>query len=410
MYFLYNFTLLIILILSPIIIFYRILIGKENPHRFKEKFCFFSKKPKKGKTLWFHGASVGEIKTIIPLIIEFEKRQNVKQILVTSNTLSSSHIISKYKLKKTIHQFFPIDINFFVKKFLNYWNPHLSIFVDSEIWPNMIRQLYNKKTPIILLNARITNKSYKKWITFPNSSKEIFNKITMSIPQNLETSKYLKILGVKNINKVANLKYYGQKDTHFNKNLDKKFANRIIWCAASTHEGEEKIIASIHKKIKLNKKKLITVLIPRHINRKKTIINDLEKMNLNVVTHSSNNKINKNSDIYLVDVYGEASIFYKLSNLVFMGGSLIPHGGQNPLEPARLGNYVIHGPHIKNFKEVYKFLNKLKFSSIVKNKAEMAKIINKRLNLKKQNLTTNKLYLKGKKILKNIIKDLDKYL
>ena len=133
-------------------------------------------------------------------------------------------------------------------------------------------------------------------------------------------------------------------------------------------------------------------------------------MNLNVVTHSSNNKINKNSDIYLVDVYGEASIFYKLSNLVFMGGSLIPHGGQNPLEPARLGNYVIHGPHIKNFKEVYKFLNKLKFSSIVKNKAEMAKIINKRLNLKKQNLTTNKLYLKGEKILKNIIKDLDKYL
>ena len=142
----------------------------------------------------------------------------------------------------------------------------------------------------------------------------------MSIPQNLETSKYLKILGVKNINKVANLKYYGQKDTHFNKNLDKKFANRIIWCAASTHEGEEKIIASIHKKIKLNKKKLITVLIPRHINRKKTIINDLEKMNLNVVTHSSNNKINKNSDIYLVDVYGEASIFYKLSTsrLIFI--------------------------------------------------------------------------------------------
>ena len=410
MLFIYRILINIILFFSPIILILRLIKKKEDPNRFREKLGFFSKKKKSGKLIWFHGASVGEIQSVIPLIEKFEKNKDIKQILITSNTVSSSSIIKKFKLKKTIHQFFPIDINFFVKKFLNYWNPHLSIFVDSEIWPNMIRQLYNKKTPIILLNARITNKSYKKWITFPNSSKEIFNKITMSIPQNLETSKYLKILGVKNINKIANLKYYGQKDTHFNKNLDKKFVNRIMWCAASTHEGEEKIIASIHKKIKLNKKKLITVLIPRHINRKKTIINDLEKMNLNVVTHSSNNKINKNSDIYLVDAYGEASSFYKLSNLVFMGGSLIPHGGQNPLEPARLGNYVIHGPHIKNFKEVYKFLNKLKFSSIVKNKAEMAKIINKRLNLKKQNLTTKKLYLKGEKILKNIIKDLDKYL
>ena len=410
MYFLYNLTLLIILILSPVIIFYRVLIGKENPHRFKEKFCFFSKTPKKGKIIWLHGASVGEIKTIIPLIVELEKRQNIKQILVTSNTLSSSYIISKYNLKKTIHQFFPIDINFFVKKFLNYWKPHLSIFVDSEIWPNMIGQLYNKKIPVILLNARITNKSYKRWISFPNSSKEIFNKITMSIPQNLATSKYLKILGAKNINKIANLKYYGQKDIYFNKYLGKKFENRILWCAASTHEGEEKIIASIHKKIKLIKKRLITILIPRHINRKNSIINDMEKMNLNVVTHSSNNKINKNSDIYLVDTYGDASSFYKLSNFVFMGGSLIPHGGQNPLEPARLGNYVIHGPHIQNFKEVYKSLNKLKFSSMVKNTKEMTKIINRRLNLKKQNLPTKKLFLKGEKILKNIIKDLDNYL
>ncbi len=410
MFFLYNLTLLIVLILSPVIILYRILIGKENPYRVKEKFCFFSKKPKKGKIIWLHGASVGEIKTIIPLILEFEKRQNIKQILVTSNTLSSSYIISKYNLKKTIHQFFPIDINFFVKKFINNWNPHIAIFIDSEIWPNMIRQLYSKKIPIILLNARITNKSYKKWITFPDSSKKIFNKITMSIPQNLETSKYLKILGAKNINKIANLKYYGQKDIHFSKYLGQKFSNRLLWCAASTHEGEEKKIASIHKKIKLNKKKLITILIPRHINRTKSIIHDIEKMNLNVITHSSNYKVKEKTDIYLVDTYGDTSSFYKLSNLVFMGGSLIPHGGQNPLEPARFGNYVIHGPHIKNFKDVYKFLNKHKFSTMVKNQKEMIKIISKRLNLKKQNLNTKKIHLKGEKILKNITKELNNYL
>ena len=410
MYFLYNLFLFIILILSPIIILYRILIGKENPSRFKEKFCFFSKKPKNGKIIWLHGASVGEIKTIIPLIIKLEKRKDITQILVTSNTLSSSYIVSKYNLKKTIHQFFPIDITFFVKKFLKYWKPNLSIFVDSEIWPNMINQLYSQKIPIILLNARITYKSYKRWSKFPTYSNKIFNKITMSIPQNLATSKYLKILGTKNINKIANLKYYGHKEKQSKNNLGKKFLNRILWCAASTHEGEEEIIASIHKEIKLTKKKLITILIPRHVSRKNSIVNLMNKLNLNVVTHSSNKKVNENSDIYLVDTYGEASEFYKLSNLVFMGGSLIPHGGQNPLEPARMGNYVIYGPNVQNFKEVYKSLNQLKFSSMVKNRKEMNKVVYKRLNLRKQKLPTAKLYLKGEKILKSIIENLDNYL
>ena len=149
MLFIYRILINLILIISPIIIIYRLLIGKEDLKRFKEKFCFFSKKSVPGKTIWIHGASVGEIQSIIPIVKKFEKNKKIKQILITSNTLSSSFLIPKFKFKKTVHQFFPLDLNYLSKKFLNYWNPSIAIFVDSEIWPNMISNLYNNKIPII---------------------------------------------------------------------------------------------------------------------------------------------------------------------------------------------------------------------------------------------------------------------
>ena len=410
MYFLYNFLLIIFILISPIIILIRVLIGKENPIRFKEKYCFFSKKTKNGSTVWIHAASVGEILSIIPIIKKYEKNKNIKQILVTSVTLSSSLVISKYKFKKTIHQFFPIDSNYFSSKFIKYWKPSISIFVDSEIWPNMILNLYKKKIPIIVLNARITKKSFKRWRYFPRFSRNIFRKISMAIPQNFETLKYLKILGVKNIKKVSNLKFYGEKILKKNNlNLKKKFSNRDIWCAASTHDGEESTIAKIHKKIKLKNKKLLTIIIPRHIERKKLIIDNFNEYNLNYVTHSSKKKINKNTDIYLVDVYGEVLNFYNLTKLVFMGGSLVKHGGQNPLEPARFGNFIIHGPNIDNFKEVYKLLKKLDLSSKIIKAKQIENYLIKKINYNQKKIKTEKLYSIGKKILEYNINELRQY-
>ena len=137
----YRFLINLIFLLSPLILIFRLLKKKEDVRRFKEKFCIFSKKRKSGKLLWFHGASVGEIQSIIPLIEKLEKNKRIKTILITSNTLSSSKIFQKLKLKKTIHQFFPIDTNFLIKKFLNYWKPFAAFFVDSEIWPNTIYNL-----------------------------------------------------------------------------------------------------------------------------------------------------------------------------------------------------------------------------------------------------------------------------
>ena len=162
MFIVYKFLINIVFLLSPIIVLIRLIKGKEDINRFQEKLGFFKKEKKNGNLVWLHGASVGEIQSIIPLIEKFEKDKKIKQILVTSNTLSSSFIIKNIKLKKIIHQYFPIDCNFISKKFLNYWKPSKVFFVDSEIWPNTLNNLYNRNIPIILLNGRITEKNISK--------------------------------------------------------------------------------------------------------------------------------------------------------------------------------------------------------------------------------------------------------
>ena len=166
MFFFYKILINFLLLLSPIILIIRLIKGKEDYIRFKEKFGFFLKKRNYGKLIWFHGASVGEIQSIIPLIEKFEKNKKVNQILITSNTKSSSYIIKKFKFKKTIHQFFPIDCNFISKKFINYWRPSKVFFIDSEIWPNTLNNLYEMNIPIILLNGRITKKTFNRWLIF----------------------------------------------------------------------------------------------------------------------------------------------------------------------------------------------------------------------------------------------------
>ena len=180
----YRIVINLILFTSPIIILFRLFKKKEDPVRFKEKFCFFSKKKIKGKLIWLHGASVGEILSVIPTIEQLEKNKKISQILITSNTLSSSKILSNLKLKKTIHQFFPVDTNYHTRKFLDYWKPSVAIFIDSEIWPNMITNIKKKNISLILLNARITKKSFKRWKIFISSAKKIFQKFDICLSIN----------------------------------------------------------------------------------------------------------------------------------------------------------------------------------------------------------------------------------
>ena len=413
MFFAYRILTNLILILSPIIIFIRLLKKKEHPKRFKEKFGFYTKKKIKGKLIWFHGASVGEILSIIPLIESLEKNKEINQILITSNTLSSSKILSNLKLTKTIHQFFPIDTNHHTQKFLKYWKPSVAVFIDSEIWPNMITNI--KKTPIslILMNARITDKSFKRWKLFKSYAKKIFVNFDICLSSSHKSKKYLKSLGAKNIKHVGNLKFtQSEKNiTFLDNDLRKFFLSKRIWCASSTHSTEEFICANVHKKLKVKYKNLLTIIIPRHIHRTEEIVNEMKKLNLNVHLHNSKNKIDKDTDIYLVNSFGQTKSFFKVCKTVFLGGSMIKHGGQNPLEAARFGCKILHGPNVWNFDEIYNLLKKNKVSRKIINSNQLSLNVDKMLNNKnKYRSLENKIKSLGNKILISTLNEINFYI
>ena len=403
MFFLYQIILSLLVLISPILIIFRIYKGKEDKIRFREKFSIPSKKRAKGKLIWFHGASVGEILSIIPLIENYEKDKLVNQILVTSSTLSSSKVLKKFKFKKTVHQFYPIDHFFFTKRFLKYWKPNLAIFIDSEIWPNMFKKLEEQKIFLILLNARITKKTFLRWLSLKNVSQKVFNKISIAYPQNLETKYFLKKLKVKKIKTIGNLKFAEQDNEIMNK-LNFRFKSKKIWVASSTHSDEEIFCAKTHIELKKKIKNLLTIIIPRHIHKVQEMKSELENLRLHVISHSSNTKNLKNIDIYIVDTFGETKQFHKVGASVFIGGSIINRGGQNPLEAARYGARILHGPNVDNFKDVYKSLSNLKISKKITTPRELASAIIFKRNKK----LGDKIKKIGVKILKETINDLDK--
>ena len=229
MLFLYHIIIFTVTIFSPIIIIYRILKNKEDKKRYREKFSITSKKRAKGKLIWFHGASVGEILSIVPLIKNYEKNKSIAQILVTSSTLSSSKVLQKFKFKKTVHQFYPIDNLFLTNKFLRFWKPCMAVFVESEIWPCMYNNISEKKIPLILLNARLTKKTFKRWMMLRSFARSIFNKITITYPQNIETAQYLKILKANKISHLGNLKFaenFEENSDKFNIHLNKELTKK----------------------------------------------------------------------------------------------------------------------------------------------------------------------------------------
>ncbi len=410
MFFLYRLTINLIILFSPIIILIRLLKKKEDSSRFKEKFSFFSKKRTGGKLIWFHGASVGEILSIIPLVQELEKNKDISKILVTSNTLSSSKVLNNLKLKKTIHQFYPIDNTYIVNKFLHYWSPSIAIFIDSEIWPNMLTNIKKKSIPLVLLNARINKKSFKKWIRLGLTAKKLFNKFDLCLPSSNVSKKHLKLLNAKNIKYIGNLKFTESevKKDSLNKNLKMFFLSKKIWCASSTHKNEEEIAAKVHIKLKKKSKNILTIIIPRHINRTAEIANKLKELNLKVHLHSSPYKIDDKTDIYLVDVYGKTKKFFSICNIVFLGGSLIKHGGQNPLEAARYGCQILHGKNIWNFGEIYRLLNRFKVAYKINNLKQMSEKIS--IVFKNKQNTKNikfKLNSLSNKILRLTLKEIN---
>jgi len=351
-----------------------VLKKKEHSVRYKEKLSEITLERGGGFLLWYHVASVGEAMSILPLIEKFEREDKIKKILITTITLSSAQVLKKKygDNSKIIHQFLPLDIPKFVNKFLDHWSPNLSIFIDSEIWPNLINNIKKKNIPLLLVNGRITKKTFLRWSFFKKFAKKTFEKFDLCLVANKETENFLKILGAKNIKNFGNLKYSKIKND-FNNKLDSNFLNKIknrkIWCAASTHPNEELFCAKTHKEIKKTFKNILTIIIPRHIDRTNKILDDLSRLKINTVLYSDLNKLDTNTDILLVNTYGEAKKLYNISRCVFLGKSLIKsikdNSGQNPIEPARLGCKIFHGPFVSNFLDVYEYLSSLKVTKEV---------------------------------------------
>jgi len=341
----------------------RILKNKEDPQRYEEKLGIY--KIKNFYTdLWFHAASLGEIKSITPLIFNYSKNN---KILITTSTLSSSKYC-EYMFnndRNIIHQFAPLDSPQIVKRFLQYWKPRLSIFVDSELWPNLIFES-KKISKLILLNARLSDRSFKKWQLIKNFARKIFTKFDSIIVQSKKDKSFIEFFEIHNIKFFGNLKFIDfNEEKAVNKFL---FLKKIdfTWVAMSTHDGEEQFIVETIKQIKQTNNKSQCVLIPRHISRIQNIINLLEQNNLIWQLRTNQPNPLENTDIFILNTYGEAKDIFKKNKLVFLGGSIIAHGGQNPLEPAREGCTLFHGPNVSNFDEIYDFLNKNNISILTK--------------------------------------------
>jgi len=406
---------------APTYLYFRKLRKKEDLIRYKEKLSKINISRDNGFLIWFHVASVGEAMSILPLIEGCLEEKKIDKILITSITLSSGKILEKRfrQNTKVIHQFLPLDVPVLTKKFLEHWKPNLSIFIDSEIWPNLILQIEEKKIPLLLINARITEKSFKRWKLIINFAKKIFEKFDLCIASNKESENFLKILGAKNIRNYGNLKF-SQAKKNLNNKLDVPFLNKIknrkIWCAASTHPTEEILCAKSHLKIKKKYNNILTIIIPRHIDRAKKINEELSNLNLKVSFYSKLDQMDENTDILIIDSYGESLKFYNISKYVFVGKSLskilIMNSGQNPIEAARLGCKIFHGPNVSNFTEIYEYLKTLGVTKKVNNSDELSlslveefkedKAKNDEISVKIQNY--------GQSIFNNVIMELKKYI
>ena len=420
MYYWYRFFTYLFYPFAPIYLYFRKIRKKEDSIRYKEKLSKINIERGEGFLIWFHVASVGEAMSILPLIDRCIEEEKINRILITSITLSSGKILEKRfnNNPKINHQFLPFDVSPLINKFLNHWKPNLSIFIDSEIWPNLILEISKKKIPLLLINARITKKSFNRWKFVVSFAKKIFGKFDLCITSNKESENFLKILGSKNIKNYGNLKFSNIKNN--TKKLDLNFLNKIknrkVWCAASTHPSEEIICAEAHLKIKKDYNNILTIIIPRHIDRVKTIKEELLKFNINVLLTTEINNFDDQTDILLVNSYGEALKFYDISKCVFLGKSLvkslIKDSGQNPIEPARLGCKILHGPYVSNFAETYDYLKKLGATKEINDSNELSLSLVEELQggkPKNQEIVA-KIENYGQNILNNVIMELKKYI
>jgi len=394
-----------------ILIYCRKIFKKEDPERYKEKILISNFKIKdKGdsKLIWFHAASIGEFKSILPIIQELSIKYPNLQFLSTTTTLSSGNLakIELQKYKNVEHRYFPLDVPFLIEKFISLWRPDRIFLVDSEIWPNLIFKAQQLKVPIALINGRLTFRSYKRWRRFKNTAKKIFGVFYLCLCSNNETANYLRKFDARNVYFKGNLKLIGEIEEKNIKNINENFLKeKKFWFAASIHKEESLFCLKTHMELKKNLKEIVSIIAPRHIQTSKEIESLAKKFGLKVQILNKDENILEDKEIIIINYFGELQNYFKYTKSVFMGKSTIKRlkddSGQNPIEAAKLKCKIYYGQYVYNFEEIYQFLEQNKIAARIRDYDELSQNLIKDLRIpnKEKSINSDKIHVLGQKTL-----------
>ena len=329
--------------------------GREDAARFHERLGQAVVARPMGKLVWCHAASVGEAASLLAVIAAVRAQNPALNVLVTTGTVTSARMLADRLPAGVIHQYIPVDRIPYVRGFLNHWQPDLAVWIESELWPNMLAEIKARNIPAVLLNGRMSENSFHNWRYVGGWARDILSTFSLCLAQTSGEVLRFSALGAKNVRSVGNLKYAAKQlpyDEGALAQLTQSIGNRPCWVAASTHPGEEEIVLATHRALLKNYPDLLTIIVPRHAVRGDEIAQLLAQANIETARRSAGAPITATTQIYLADTMGELGLFYRLCPIVVMGGSLQPVGGHNPIEPAQLDTAIIFGPHMKNFAEM----------------------------------------------------------
>lgn len=360
----------------PLFLRVRIQRGKEDPRRVAERRGTATHKRPDGRLVWLHGASIGECLSLLPCMEEVVGQGF--HVVVTSGSTGSARVLAERLPARTVHQFLPLDIYRYASRFLEHWRPEIVLVAESEIWPNTFRAVKKRGIPLVSVNARLSEKSFSRWSTASKAARQVFGMIDLCLAQSQEDAERFADLGARDVRVIGNLKFDAKAPPVSRaelSDLSSRLGARAVWAAVSTHAGEEDIAADVHLALRTRLPSLLTIIAPRHPHRGDDVAEMLLRKNLRVARRSKGELLTQQTDIYLADTLGETGLLYRLGALAFVGRSLTAKGGQNPIEAAKLGCAILHGPHVGAFREVYAALDQREGALVVTDRATLTEAI-----------------------------------
>ncbi|WP_158814297.1 3-deoxy-D-manno-octulosonic acid transferase [Methylocapsa sp. S129] len=362
--------------LSGPLLSWRLSRGKEDGARIGERRGEPGLDRPAGVLVWLHGASVGEALSLLPLIERLTQRG--RHVLITTGTVTSAAILADRLPAGAFHQFVPLDAPQFMRRFIAHWRPDIALIAESELWPNFIVEAEKAGTPIVLVNARLSERSFRRWSGLSAFIGALLARVDLCLAQSEGDGERFAALGAPNVRLVGNLKYDAPAppaDRQELASLSGRISGRQVWIAASTHAGEEILIGEAHRILARTFPDLLTLIAPRHPQRGARIAAQLQELDLNCALRSAGAQPSAETAVYICDTIGELGLFYRLAGVVFVGKSLVPGGGQNPIEPARLASAILHGPQVANFADVYALLDSAGGAALVRDAEELAQTL-----------------------------------